>query len=169
MAEEKVEETTLLLRQTQVLEDVGRKSAADVAQVESQKAEADYELTRQRNLLASSLLELKKEMAYPMDEELKVSQGDWNDVTPENHGDRLLDSGQNHEPVPMILGTQIEEKDGLLTGRFLTKNCYGEEKVNRLLKKYPNRKDYHLMAYGDSQGDKELLAFADEAHYKPFR
>ena len=50
MAEEKVEETTLLLKQTQVLEEVGRKSAADVAQVESQKAEADYELTRQQNL-----------------------------------------------------------------------------------------------------------------------
>lgn len=76
---------------------------------------------------------------------------------------------KNHEPIPMILGTQIEVKDGLLTGRFLTKNCYGQEKVNRLLEKYPNREDYHLTAYGDSRGDKELLAFADEAHYKPFR
>jgi HAD superfamily hydrolase (TIGR01490 family) len=76
---------------------------------------------------------------------------------------------KNHEPIPMILGTQIEVKDGLLTGRFLTKNCYGQEKVNRLLEKYPNRKDYHLTAYGDSRGDKELLAFADEVHYKPFR
>jgi len=43
-----------------------------VAQVESQKAEADYELTRQQNLLASSLLELKKEMGFPLSEELKV-------------------------------------------------------------------------------------------------
>lgn len=67
------------------------------------------------------------------------------------------------------LCTEIEVKDGLLTGRFLTKNCYGQEKVNRLLEKYPNRKDYHLTAYGDSRGDKELLAFADKAHYKPFR
>lgn len=83
MAEEKVEETALLLRQTQVLEEVGRKSSADVAHVEAQKAEADYEQTRQQNLLASALLELKKEMAYPMDEELKVSQGDRNDVTPQ--------------------------------------------------------------------------------------
>ena len=32
-----------------------------------------------------------------------------------------------------VLGTQIEVKDGLLTGRFLTKNCYGQEKVNRIL------------------------------------
>ena len=68
-----------------------------------------------------------------------------------------------------ILGTQIEVKDGLLTGRFLSKNCYGQEKVNRIQAIYPHREDYHLTAYGDSRGDKELLAFADESHYKPFR
>ena len=72
MAEEKLAETTLLLTQTQVLEEVGRKSAADVAQVESQKAEADYELTRQQNLYASALLELKKDMGFPLSEELRV-------------------------------------------------------------------------------------------------
>lgn len=68
-----------------------------------------------------------------------------------------------------VVGTQIEVKDGVLTGRFLTKNCYGKEKVNRLKALYPNRQDYHLIAFGDSRGDKELLAFADESHYKPFR
>ncbi|MBQ8152469.1 MAG: HAD-IB family hydrolase [Prevotella sp.] len=72
-------------------------------------------------------------------------------------------------PTVKVLGTQIEVRDGLLTGRFLTENCFGQEKVNRLLAVYPDRADYHLTAYGDSQGDRELLAFADEAHYKPFR
>ena len=70
---------------------------------------------------------------------------------------------------PVIIGTQIEIKDGLLTGRFLTKNCYGQEKVNRILALYPHRSEYRLTAYGDSRGDKELLTFADESHYKPFR
>ena len=72
MAGEKVKETDLLLRQTSLLEEVGRKSAADVAQVQSQKAEADYELARQQNLLNSALLELKKTMAFPLSEELLV-------------------------------------------------------------------------------------------------
>ena len=72
MANEKVQETELLLRQTRLMEDVGRKSAADVAQVESQKAEADYELTRQQGLYQSALLELKKEMAWPINEELRM-------------------------------------------------------------------------------------------------
>ena len=68
-----------------------------------------------------------------------------------------------------VLGTQIEVVDGKLTGRFLTKNCYGQEKVNRILALYPHRQDYHLTAFGDSRGDKELLAWADESHFKPFR
>lgn len=72
-------------------------------------------------------------------------------------------------PETKVLGTQVEVKDGRLSGRFLSKNCYGQEKINRLLEKYPHREEYHLTAYGDSQGDKELLAFADESHYKPFR
>ena len=72
MAQEKLQETELLLRQTRLLEEVGRKSAADVALVESQHAEADYEVTRQQNLLAAALLELKKEMAYPLTDSLAV-------------------------------------------------------------------------------------------------
>ena len=74
----------------------------------------------------------------------------------------------SQEPIA-ILGTQVEVVDSKLTGRFLTKNCYGQEKVNRLLERFPHREDYHLTAYGDSRGDREMLAFADEAHYKPFR
>ena len=72
-------------------------------------------------------------------------------------------------PQVKVVGTQIEVIDGKLTGLFLSKNCYGQEKVNRILSLYPNRQDYHLTAYGDSRGDKEMLAFADESHFKPFR
>lgn len=68
-----------------------------------------------------------------------------------------------------VVGTMVEERDGVLTGRFITKNCYGREKVNRLLQLYPERTQYRLTAYGDSRGDMELLDFADEGHYKPFR
>ena len=68
-----------------------------------------------------------------------------------------------------VLGTQIETKEGRLTGQFTTKNCYGQEKVNRLTALYPHREAYYLIAFGDSRGDKELLAFADKGFYKPFR
>ena len=68
-----------------------------------------------------------------------------------------------------LLATQVEVHDGKITGRFLTANCYGKEKVKRLLSAYPERSNYYLLAYGDSRGDKELLQFADEQHYKQFR
>ena len=85
-----------------------------------------------------------------------------------NRNNPSTQSTQNNRSI-LILGTQIEAIDGQLTGRFLTKNCYGQEKVNRIIALYPHREEYHLTAYGDSRGDKELLAFADESHYKPFR
>lgn len=67
-------------------------------------------------------------------------------------------------PSVTVLGTQIEVADGRLTGRFLTPNCYGQEKVHRILSLHPDRSDYHLTAYGDSRGDREMIAFADEGH-----
>ena len=67
-----------------------------------------------------------------------------------------------------ILGTQIEIVDGCLTGRFITPNCYGQEKVRRILALHPDRSAYYLTAYGDSRGDREMLVFADESHTVPF-
>lgn len=72
-------------------------------------------------------------------------------------------------PELRVIGTQVEVRDGKLTGRFTTPNCYGPEKVHRLLSAYPYRTEYYLLAFGDSRGDKELLDFADEAYYQPFR
>lgn len=66
--------------------------------------------------------------------------------------------------VSSVLATEVEvDEDGRLTGRFRTRNCFGQEKVDRLLQVEPHREEYFLTAYGDSRGDKELLAFADEA------
>ena len=70
-----------------------------------------------------------------------------------------------------VLGTQIEVEDGKLTGRFKSNNCYGKEKVHRIaevLKSF-KRSEYEIEAFGDSRGDKEMLAFADKGHFKPFR
>ncbi len=68
-----------------------------------------------------------------------------------------------------VVGTQVESVDGRLTGRFLTPNCYGAEKVRRLRESLPSldndRSHYYIIAYGDSRGDKEMFAYADESHY----
>jgi phosphoserine phosphatase len=69
----------------------------------------------------------------------------------------------------IISGTKIEVKNAVVTGQFIGNNCYGPEKVRRIQELFPDRKQYKLIAFGDSKGDRELLAYADESHYKPFR
>lgn len=64
--------------------------------------------------------------------------------------------------IETVLATEIATTiDDLIVGTFKNANCYGQEKVNRLLAEFPNRAEYILYAYGDSDGDKELLALAD--------
>ncbi len=59
--------------------------------------------------------------------------------------------------------------DGRLTGLLAGPNCRGPEKVRRLhtwLDEHAGgRSGVHVTAYGDSTGDRELLADADVAHW----
>ncbi|MCK5854333.1 MAG: haloacid dehalogenase-like hydrolase [Sulfurovaceae bacterium] len=68
-----------------------------------------------------------------------------------------------------LIATQMEIVEGKFTGKFATKNCYGKEKVNRIRALYCMEDYSCIYAYGDSQGDRELLALADKSFYKPFR
>ena len=68
-----------------------------------------------------------------------------------------------------VIATEIEVKEGRLTGKFLTPNCYGAEKVRRLRMAVPDVDNCDMVAFGDSRGDREMLTMAKEAHYKPFR
>ena len=71
-----------------------------------------------------------------------------------------------------LLGTRLEFDDLGYTGKFLGKNCYGDEKVVRL-KGFIAPKSLddfsRILAYGDSAGDKAMFACAHEIFYKPFR
>lgn len=68
-----------------------------------------------------------------------------------------------------VIGTKIEFKNGMVTGRFQSKNCYGKEKVNRIRDLYQLNNYEKIYAYGDSVGDKEMLSIANNASYKPFQ
>lgn len=72
--------------------------------------------------------------------------------------------------VDAVLGTQLAvAADGTLTGELDGANCRGPEKVRRLHAwleaNEGGRADRRIVAYGDSPGDRELLADADEAHW----
>jgi phosphatidylglycerophosphatase C len=66
--------------------------------------------------------------------------------------------------VDSVLGTRLEVgSDGRLTGRLDGANCRGPEKVTRL-KAWMDTLDGPtptLCAYGDSSGDKEMMALAE--------
>ncbi len=69
-----------------------------------------------------------------------------------------------------VLAVRLEvDEHGILTGRLDGPNCRGPEKVVRLHdwldRNAGGRAAVHLSAYGDSRGDRELLADADEAHW----
>lgn len=66
-----------------------------------------------------------------------------------------------------IITSECEvDPSGVLTGRLVGANCWGAEKFRRLSLSLGPRDDYILYAYGDSRGDKELLAAADYSFYR---
>ena len=68
-----------------------------------------------------------------------------------------------------LIATKLQVLDGKITGKYLTKNCYGQEKVNRIKKLFNIDNYSEIHVYGDSRGDKEMLNIATKKYYKPFR
>ncbi len=68
-----------------------------------------------------------------------------------------------------LIATQLEHDDGILTGKFSSRNCYGQEKVNRIQKKYTLADFQEIYAYGDSRGDREMLSIANHSYYRFFK
>ena len=67
-------------------------------------------------------------------------------------------------PGVEVVGTEPQVENGLLTGRFSTPNCNGQEKVRRLMAVRPWLDAAEVVAYGDSPGDLQLLRWAGEAY-----
>ncbi len=79
--------------------------------------------------------------------------------------DSWLKSWCNEYALDLIC-SKFEVKNGLVTGKFQGNDCIGIEKVRRIKEKY-NIKQYHtIYAYGDSDGDKEMLDLADVKYYR---
>lgn len=68
-----------------------------------------------------------------------------------------------------LICSRAEVAAGRTTGKLAGLNCHGPEKVRRLQAVLEGQEVAYAYAYGDSQGDKELLAWASEAHWRPFR
>lgn len=61
------------------------------------------------------------------------------------------------------------DKDGKISGKLEGLNCRREEKVRRLTETLGPKSSFILYAYGDAEGDKEMLALADYPFYRTFK
>ena len=65
-----------------------------------------------------------------------------------------------------LIATRLEVSGSRLTGKIDGKNCHGAEKVRRIREAYRMEDYEYFYAYGDSRGDLEMMALADEKYYK---
>lgn len=67
-----------------------------------------------------------------------------------------------------LIATEAEFKEGIFTGNFSTPNCNGIQKLIRIKAQIGDKKFDKKIAYGDTEGDKPMLNFADESYYRFF-
>lgn len=65
-----------------------------------------------------------------------------------------------------LIATELEVREGRITGRFLTKNCSGREKVRRIKEQYDLSQFDRIYAYGDNPADRPMLELAHERYYR---
>jgi len=68
-----------------------------------------------------------------------------------------------------VLSSRLEVRCDRCTGELEGADCTGPEKLRRLQALVGDLHGVELHAYGDSDGDRELLAAADHPHFRPFR
>ncbi len=67
------------------------------------------------------------------------------------------------------IATRLEVTGGKITGKIAGLNCHGDEKVRLIRSRYDLDQYQEVFAYGDTSGDKPMLALAKHPFYKPFR
>lgn len=115
LAEEKLADSRALLHKTQRMFELGEKSRPDVAQIESQVAEDEYNLLHQRNQAKITMLALKSEMNWESADSLVLLAGTdlvyvrsvgTTDVTADksSYTDEIAPSGRadGHEGSPCV-------------------------------------------------------------------
>lgn len=68
----------------------------------------------------------------------------------------------------LLIASQLEIENGKITGKLSGKNCHGNEKVKRICETFDLSNHEIVAAYGDSSGDKPMMALAEQSFYRPF-
>tara|TARA_Y100001958_G_C21209611_1_gene535455 strand:+ start:582 stop:1160 length:579 start_codon:yes stop_codon:yes gene_type:complete len=68
-----------------------------------------------------------------------------------------------------LICTELEIKNGKLTGKFSTSNCNYEEKVKRIKKKFKLNEFDEIYVFGDTEGDKKMMGLGTKSFYRFFK
>lgn len=67
--------------------------------------------------------------------------------------------------IDIVIGTRpATSPGGVLSGKFATLNCIGEEKVRRIKELFPNLNTTETWGYGDSPSDQPMLSIVNHPH-----
>ena len=67
-----------------------------------------------------------------------------------------------------LIATNAEFLNNIFTGNFVSKNCNGIEKLHRIKVAISDKKYDKTISFGDTNGDKEMLKWSNEGHFKFF-
>ncbi len=65
-----------------------------------------------------------------------------------------------------LICTELEERQGVLTGRYRDGDCSGGEKARRIRQRYDLKSFGAIYAYGDTTEDEAMLALASQRYYR---
>jgi HAD superfamily hydrolase (TIGR01490 family) len=68
----------------------------------------------------------------------------------------------------VCIGTRLEVRNALITGKIHGLNCNGPEKVERIKQTFDLNGYDDIYAYGDTSGDKPMLAMAKYGYFQKF-
>ncbi|MEE0519992.1 MAG: TolC family protein [Bacteroidaceae bacterium] len=123
IATQKRSESEMLLKQTKVMAEMGRKSEADVAQMQATYAADDYEVTHQQGLYDKALLALKQQMNYPADKPLLLCAFE---IPPTQETTPLMETDHDIYAQAKLSNPEIKQAEySLLSARYAYRSSKG--------------------------------------------
>jgi len=75
----------------------------------------------------------------------------------------LLPFAKKYSEKVLVIGTKIEKKNGIITGRFIGKNCSQLEKIKRIITEVDLSNAY-IKVFTAGRNDKPLMFLGNEVH-----
>ena len=156
LAQERLEESSANLHQTERMAELGLKGAPDVAEMRAQEAADRYKLTQQKNMLAIGLILLKERMNFPVDGELDIAEYDGDELLQSDDSDAFAIYEEALESNPKAQAAEAEMEAGELSFKVtrgsLLPTLYMQGGVSTNYFKYRDGSDQ--MSFSDQFKDK---------------